>query len=83
VKTARADVEAAVEAVEDPGQDKGQEGHGDHVAVTALDEQELDALDPDKISSAARASGLAVEVEEVDLECFLFDHKDLAVVGEG
>lgn len=62
--------------MEDPGQDKGREGHGDHVAVTALDAQELGGLDPDKFSSAARALGLAVEVEEVDREYFLFAHKD-------
>lgn len=68
--------------MEDLGQHKGLEGHDDHVAVMVLDGQELGGLDPDKISLAGRVSGLAVEVEEADRDCFLFDHKDLAVEAE-
>ena len=83
MKTARGVVEFGVEVEEDFGQDKGQVVRGGHVAETDHDGQELGGLDPDTISSAARASGLAVAVEEADRERFLADHKDWEVGEEG
>ena len=69
-----------LEVVEDSGQEgKGREEHGDHEVVMALDGQELGELDLDRISSAVRASGLAVEGEEVGHECSPSDHRGLGV----